>query len=157
MSPQFKRPIPASSGNTLVEYGVVAALILVVTVPGLYLVGQQIQQWADGVKAEMSHHRDTAISVSTELKDKAGIITNDMHHPQVAGVGGNQPYYPNKPGNGSPITDSGSSTTQPNNGGATRDRIKLHNGKTYHRPQTHPTPPPQTGGSNAAKVGNKFP
>lgn len=86
MSLRFKPSLPAYPGNTLVEYGVVASLVLLVTIPGLYLVGGQVQQWTDSVKTDMAEHRDRAMAISAQARAQS--IQNLSHRGKTIEIAG---------------------------------------------------------------------
>lgn len=60
------RTLKATAGNTLVEYGLVAGLVLLVTMPELYLISNQVRQWTNGMKTGMTSHHDIATHQHTQ-------------------------------------------------------------------------------------------
>ena len=74
-----KRSCFAQPGNTMMEYGIVAALIILIALPGLYLAGGQLRQWTDGLKDNLNSQRDTALAVSQQA------LTNSRAMPRQVG------------------------------------------------------------------------
>jgi hypothetical protein len=47
-------------GNTMLEYGLAAVLVMALVLPGLYSVSSQFGDWAKSLRSEMVHHRKVA-------------------------------------------------------------------------------------------------
>jgi hypothetical protein len=136
MNVQHSRSLLADAGNTLLEFGIVAAVVLLITLPGLYLVGNNFREWTDGLKANMTHHRDQAAAVSKQTQeferkhneDFESSTSSDKHSqdsdshdgsshgPFVSGVNGETDTIPKSPRHRRPGTHYDTTANLPSNG-----------------------------------------
>ena len=66
------------AGNTLVEYGLIGSLVLLVGIAGCLSFGINFESFFQGLKTEMADHNQVAVSVHENTKSLSSSTTSSV-------------------------------------------------------------------------------